>query len=81
VKSESEICNDFDIYMENVKTNSKKTTIYNYILQKAIEALQESTPTYKSNDKIYEQFHTIMDNVQGHTSPKVKIRIYKYIEA
>jgi hypothetical protein len=81
VKSEGEICNDFDKYMESVKTHSNKTTIHNYILTKAKEALQESTPTVNSNDKIYEQFHTILDDIQGHTSPKVKMRIYKYIEA
>jgi hypothetical protein len=80
VKSEDEIWKDFINYMESVKTHSNKTTIHNYILTKATEALQKSTPTYKSNDKIYEQFHTIMDNIQGHTSPILIKRIYRNIK-
>jgi hypothetical protein len=80
VKSEDEIWNYFLNYMKSVKNHSNKTTIYNYILQKATEALQE-TPTDKSNDKIYQQFHTIMDDIQGHTSPILIKRIYRNIKA
>ena len=81
VKSETEICENFDNFMISVSTHSEKITIYNYIFTKANEALKKSPQPDKSKDNIYEQFHNIMDEIEKHTSQKVKERIYLYIEA
>jgi hypothetical protein len=81
VKSETDICDNFKNFLESVSTHYEKIIIYNYILTKANEALKKSPQTDKSKDNIYEQFHNIMDEIEKHTSQKVKNRIYLYIEA